>query len=324
MKRIYLTHDRAAGDIVVMTALIRDLAKQFPNDYQIAVKTSVPSLWEHNPYVRRFPQEAADLSIKLDYGSYMHNKLGQHFLRGFHHNFEQRTGVAVSLLEPKPDLHLSDAEKGCRLVSGEYWVMMAGGKTDFTIKHWPYANYQKTADTLQALGIKVVQAGASSKRANVKHVNARLERVQSLVGQTDFRQFMGLVYHAQGVICPVTSAMHIAAAFDKPCVVIAGGREEYYWEAYTNEVDNFGPIASRKVAVPHRFLYALPEPHICLEAGQYGCWKNKIVRPPKSKDSLICRLPTKQQQQDVASCMAVITPERVVESVLSYYYDGTL
>ena len=51
---------------------------------------------------------------------------------------------------------------------------------------------------------------------------------------------MRLTYHAQGMLCPVTALMHLAAAAEmkggwpknRPCVVVAGGREPMQWEAY--------------------------------------------------------------------------------------------
>ena len=38
--------------------------------------------------------------------------------------------------------------------------------------------------------------------------------VLDLRGKTDLRQLIRLVYHAQGVLCPVTLAMHLAAAVE--------------------------------------------------------------------------------------------------------------
>ena len=75
------------------------------------------------------------------------------------------------------------------------------------------------------------------------------------------------MYHATGVVCPVTFAMHLAVAVEmktrppinRPAVILAGGREPAQWEAYPH----------------HRFLSlngALP----CCDNG--GCWKSRCSK----------------------------------------------
>lgn len=116
---------------------------------------------------------------------------------------------------------------------GRFWIMMAGGKYDFTAKWWNPDFYQEVVDHFQGR-IQFVQCGEAG------HWHPPLKGVINLIGKTDTRQFVRLMYHADGVVCPVTFAMHLAAAVEmKPgrpknraCVVIAGGREPSHWEAY--------------------------------------------------------------------------------------------
>jgi len=93
------------------------------------------------------------------------------------------------------------------------------------------------------------------------------------MGKTNLRQLIRLMHHAQGVLCPVTLHMHLAAAVpmrkgmpkNRPCVVVAGGREPAQWEAYPH----------------HQYLHtngALP----CCDQG--GCWKSRVV-PLGDKDA---------------------------------------
>ena len=91
-----------------------------------------------------------------------------------------------------------------------------------------------------------------------------VEGVVDLRGRTSLRQLVRLMYHAQGAISAVSLLMHLAAAVEvkpgmpknRPCVVIAGGREPAHWEAYTHHqyISNNG---------------ALP----CCKNG--GCWKSR-------------------------------------------------
>jgi hypothetical protein len=125
-----------------------------------------------------------------------------------------------------------------------------------------------------------------------------------------------LIYHAEGVICPITAAMHFAAALQKPCVVIAGGREEWWWEAYVPGKGNFGPDLREEVQVPHRFLHTIGLLDCCRRK---GCWRN-TVDEGESK----CKYPLDVAGQRVPKCMVMISVEHVVEAVMSYYEDGTL
>ena len=62
-----LEHTRAMGDVLVMSALVRDLYLSTGAD--IAVKTSVPQIWDASPYCRIAGVNEPELQhVKLDYG----------------------------------------------------------------------------------------------------------------------------------------------------------------------------------------------------------------------------------------------------------------
>jgi len=126
---------------------------------------------------------------------------------------EQKLGVRIPATEFKGDIHLAPQEK--RWMSqveelgfrGRFWIMMAGGKFDFTAKWWNPAWYQRVVDHFRGR-IQFVQCGEA------QHWHPQLDGVINLVGKTDIRQFVRLMYHADGVVCPVTFAMHLAAAVE--------------------------------------------------------------------------------------------------------------
>lgn len=98
------------------------------------------------------------------------------------------------------------------------------------------------------------------------HHHPALRGVLDLRGKTNLRQLIRLMHHAQGVLCPVTLHMHLAAAVpvrkgmpkNRPCVVVAGGREPAQWEAYPH----------------HQYLHRNGTLHCC-DLG--GCWKSRVV-----------------------------------------------
>ena len=138
---------------------------------------------------------------------------------------------------------------------------------------------------------------------------------------------MRIIRDAEGVICPVTAAMHIAAAFDKPCVVIAGGREAPWWEAYVREYSAFG-AGGPYPEIPHRFLHTFG----ALDCSRGpACWKKRTVpiEPDDTRDPRkarkLCVAPVRPLgSQPVPKCLDMIGVDHVVEAVLSYYADGTL
>lgn len=311
-----LQHKKAPGDTVVMTALLRDLAAAYPQ-LKIDVRVAWEGIVQNNPHISKLSAAAAGVKqIALAYkqGILHANNGGPriHFLREFYNNFERQTGLTVPLRLPKPDLHLTEAERP-PLVAGRYWVVMAGGKLDVPIKVWHHDAYQQVVSRLRDEGLGVVQCGA----VGPLHTHRPLDGVLNLVGRTNLRDFMRIIRDAEGVICPVTAAMHIAAAFDKPCVVIAGGREAPWWEAYDPQYGGFGEVG-KLIKVPHRFLHTLGQLDCCRDR---GCWKNKLVKT--KPEDLLCRHVV-AGDQPVAHCMHMISVEKVVDSVLSYYRDGTL
>jgi FkbM family methyltransferase len=180
----------------------------------------------------------------------------------------------------------------------------AGGKYDFTNKWWDPKRYQQVIDYFRKK-ILFVQVGSAD------HHHPPLEGVIDLRGRTDLRQLVRLVLHSQGVLCPVTLFMHLAAAvpakagspITRPCVVVAGGREPSHWEAYPH----------------HQFIHtigALP----CCETG--GCWKSRVValgdgdekdRPQNLCVNVVGNLP---------KCMDMITADEVIRRIGLYFMSG--
>lgn len=329
-RRILLNFGRhyAPGDVVTATALVRDIALRYPNKFQVSVECSFKELLQHNPYLTRFPREELKNieSIRLDYGKGIKRSTTEkiHYLTAWHTDFTAKSGVEVPLLFPKPDLHLSPEEKETRLADGRYWVILSGGKSDFTTKHYVYSRHQEVVNALRKCGIPVVQAGAAetARSGRPHHHHPILDGTLNLVGQTNLREFMRLIYQADGVICTITMAMHIAAAFDKPCVVTAGGREGWWWEGYVNSGNQFGPLASGKVKVEHRFLHAIGLLPCCADR---GCWMSKVTRAEKDANKRYCHRPVQAESgQMVAECQAMIQTSHVIEAVMSYYEKGIL
>ncbi len=219
----------------MLTAAVRDLHRCYPQRFATDVRTPCPHLWENNPYLT--PLEEGDRRVRVIQCEYplVHrsNQSPVHFLHGFIEFLNETLRLQIRPTECKEDIHISELEKSwfsqVREILGEdvpFWIIVAGGKRDFTIKWWDARRFQAVVDHFQGK-LLFVQVGEKG------HHHPALRGVIDLRGKTDLRQLVRLVYHAQGVLCPVTFAMHLAAAVEvkggrpknRPCVVVAGGQE---------------------------------------------------------------------------------------------------
>jgi ADP-heptose:LPS heptosyltransferase len=296
------------GDILMMTAAVRDLHRQFPNRFATAVQTSVPELWENNPYISEVDQSAGSWrTIDLHYPLInQSNQRPMHFIQGYADYLASELNVTFPITEFKGDIHLTEEEKNWTNQvresfghAGRFWIMMAGGKYDFTTKWWPTRFYQQVVDHF--LGrIQFVQCGQSG------HWHPPLKGVFNLVGKTSTRQFIRLVHHAEGVVCPVTFAMHLCAAVPtrtsrlRPCVVIAGGREPSHWESYPG----------------HQFLHTIGSLPCCATG---GCWKSRCQTvdddDSKNREGLCDRPVQIEPDLRVPQCMVMVRPVDVISAI---------
>jgi hypothetical protein len=300
-----------------MTACVRDLALAYPGRYDVHIAGSCSSLWENNPHVAGIWGPAPPRGMQTYRLSYLaalrESGLRRlHLLTAFHRDLGAKMGLHVPVLRAKGDLHLDEWHRRNRPVPGRYWYLVAGGKSSIPTKIWAVGHYQRVVDLLGAEGISVVQDGAT----HPGHRHFDLGGVVSFVGKTTLRDVLWLIYHADGVICPVTFMMHVAAALDRPCVVIAGGREPWWWEAYTDAPDRHFGDECAPVAVPHRYLQHRGDPGCWRPA---GCWKAQVRASGDGNGTTCCDAPIGDGHGPlVPACLMAITPEIVAEAVMSY------
>ena len=244
MKKLILNCGYSPGDVVLLTAAVRDLHLSYPAEFVTEVRTRCPELLENNPY--HTPLVDTDPGVEyLDCSYPLINRCNEtphHCVHGFIHFLNERLQLRIQPTVFRGDIHLSAQEKRwfsqIRELAGmdlPFWIVAAGGKHDVTIKWWDTRRYQEVVDHFRGR-IQFVQVGEFG------HHHPRLDGVIDLRGRTDLRQLVRLVHHAQGVLCSITALMHLAAAVEtrpdapllRPCVVVAGGREPAHWEAYPN------------------------------------------------------------------------------------------
>src|SRR5690606_2938423 len=126
-------------------------------------------IWESNPHITKLDE--ADRKVQLINMEYplvhQSNKRPYHFLHGFVQFLEDKLGLRIPVTEFRGDIHLAEMEK--RWMSqvaeaghkGPFWIIVAGGKFDFTAKWWDPAAYQAVVDHFQGR-IQFVQCGEAA------------------------------------------------------------------------------------------------------------------------------------------------------------------
>jgi ADP-heptose:LPS heptosyltransferase len=313
MRRLILRSSFSVGDIVMMTAAVRDLHRCYPGKFVTDVRTPFPELWENNPYLT--PLDEKETGVEMIECTYplidRSDFVPYHCLHGYIDFLNEHLGLQIKGTAFKGDIHLSEQEKAWYSQVYEntgadipFWVVAAGGKYDITIKWWSTERYQKVVDHFRGR-IQFVQVGDDGSH------HPKLDGVIDLRGQTNLRELVRLIYHSQGVLCGVTSLMHLAAAVDlktegrRACVVVAGGREPAHWEAYPD----------------HQFIHtngALP----CCRTN--GCWRDRTVplNDGDERDNVdhLCI----DLEGSLPRCMSMITPAEVIRRIRTYFVGGAL
>ena len=272
----------------MLTAAIRDLHTTYP-ELDIAVTAPSQYLWKNNPHIATIFK--ADQLIRLGYETpRMRGFLGakHHFIYAFHDALEKELGVEILRGDPHPDIYLTEEEKQPVIAADKPILLVnAGSKADCPIKQWPLERFQAVVNAVQDT-YTVIQIGDAKNAAN--HV--KLDGVVNMLGATPGRRLLSLMYQASAVLTGVSYPMHLCAAINakddkkRKCVVLAGNREDEYWERY----------------VGHNYL--MGKTRECCQ--EHGCWRRRL--DPETPDLSCLHIET-----DSAACMRDITVDQVVK-----------
>lgn len=290
MRKLILQNRLSPGDILMMSGAIRDLHLSYPKEYATAVKSPCNEIFKNNPYISDFPNGGGEL-VDMQYPLIHHSGYtGYHFSDGHRIFLQDFLRKPIQKTSIRPSIYLNQDELN--------WPSPVKTECGHNGKYWvlnagvkndftlkQYPFYQEVVNLLRGK-ITFVQVGEAA------HNHPKLDGTLDLRGKTTIRQLFRVSNFAEGALCAVSFQMVIMQALKKPCVVVAGGREGMRWQAVND----------------HIFLHTNGLLPCCLED---GCWKSRIDECP----NLV---------ENVPNCMRMIRPERVAESVLSYYVGGRL
>lgn len=194
-RKLLLRSALSPGDVVTMTAAIRDLHRAHPGQFVTDVDTTANELWENNPNVIGLSRDDPEVQeIWMHYPLINEsNQRPLHFIHGYADYLAGELGVPIPLTEFRGDIHVNDEERswtnqveegfGYR---GRFWILVAGGKFDFTAKWWSPAFFQQVVDHF-AGRVQFVQCGEAG------HWHPALKNAFSLIGKTSIRQLIRLI-----------------------------------------------------------------------------------------------------------------------------------
>ncbi len=283
---------QAPGDTVAATAAIYSLHRAYPGRYVTAVETQWPEVFQYNPDV--VPAREGMMPVCLSYPGIHHsNDQAVHFMQAWCEFLGAVLGISIPLLTNRPHLYFPKEDAGVE----DFWLICAGGKSDFTAKQW--GGYQGVVTTLRG-EVRFIQVGGAGDN------HPHLFGAENMVGKTTLRQLFDLARKAMGVICGVSLLMHVAAALGKPAIVIAGGREPVAWNAYPQQ----------------HYLHTIGALPCKSYRGRTGeaCWRSRTVPQGDNGDreNDLCVMPV----EGLPACMRLITPSAVIRLIDVYTFDS--
>src|SRR5262245_7115901 len=140
MRKLILRNFQSPGDIVMLTAAVRDLHLAYPGEFVTDVRTSCPAIWENNPFITPLSEDESDVEIVDCEYPLIHksNDAPYHFIHAFVEYLNEHLDLAIQPTQFHGDIHISALEKSWYSQVEEivkeplpFWIVVAGGKFDY-------------------------------------------------------------------------------------------------------------------------------------------------------------------------------------------------
>lgn len=356
-RKVLLINFDGLSDALMLTATVRDLIKAAYGGFEVDVYTAGMALWRYNQNISRLDWRATDYDGESDLepneyaipatkqkvicydteilvihaskqgyfpaSDNLKHSNAYHMIHSYAHDIGKKLGLTapIPLHELRGEIFLgnnelqwmSQVEEGGN--RNPFWIVSTGGSPLNSAAWWDIIRYQKVIDEFQGK-ITFVQVGLPSEH------NPRLRGVIDLVGKTDLRQLVRLMYHAAGYLGAPGFFMHLAASTPsprcdrkgrerpvyRPAVIVAGGREPSQWLAYEGQ-----QLIHTNGMLP------------CCVSG--GCGKTRCEKPHPLDPypEQLCSMPVQVDRDTIIpSCLDMITTDMVMDRIKFYYEGGIL
>lgn len=157
-------------------------------------------------------------------------------------------------------------------------------KSSINLRAWPVMHWKSLFELINKNNIHAIMIGGESEREFFNQLLPLPENIISLVGKTSFSELIGLIEGAKSVVVTDTGPAHIAAAVDAPVIALIG---------------------------PTNFK----------RTGPYQTKTNKIIIVKSNLECSPCYHTEKMQTCRDNQCMTEISPQVVMDYVLSFCND---
>ena len=301
-KEVVFRNKQRIGDSLMFTCGVRDLKKSFPQ-IRVNVISTAMHIWDNNPNVDfdLEPTEANTVFIGPKDLTNASNRLDWHFCNAYRVSIEKNLGIKIDQGPTKPDIWLTEEEYNDPPVTKDpYWIISIGGEKGWGCKMYPFNKWQEVVDLNP--DILFYQIGAKED----KHPRLKGSNVVDYIGKTQdketgIRDLFKLFLNMEGGIGLVSFGMHLASAFNKPYVVIAGAREPRSFTAYPG----------------HQYLST----ENTMPCAPKACWHCDI-----DTCSQLVRYDNAEVEHDrkVPLCVDIISPQDISNAINKYYLGGIL
>lgn len=297
------------------------------------------NLTANSPFIT--PLDPSESEYVMQCYGYAINRAGRpfHFLYGFVEDLSKQLGVEIELSDFRGDIWLSPEEmQPWPGLPENYAVIDAGYKNDFTAKHWSTYRYQQVVNATKDR-IDWVQIGSAADnhtilegvhnlvgQTNLRQLCQIFYRASLVLTPVSLPMHLAAAVPMPGDTpkrAPLTiDEMHRRFAQDRlagrgmgpmpepippvvvnnrPCIVLAGQREQRHWDA----------------GYPGHVALGTTGKLACGVGIGCGCWRSKVVKI--DNDNNICfKALIDEQGKPIPECLERVSVADVVRAVESF------
>jgi len=159
--KVVFKNRQAIGDILTMTAAVRDFKAAF-STVDVGVLSTAMHIWDHNPHINHQLREE-DLIVEIGPGTLTNrsNRDNRHMCNAYRVSMEEKLGIQIPQGNIHPDIWLTKEERDRPpLIDEHYWIIVVSGEPGWPVKM--YDRWQEVVDSLPH--IKFVQIGLKSQK----------------------------------------------------------------------------------------------------------------------------------------------------------------
>lgn len=203
------------GDELAMTALVREYHRAWPDEMIRVLDSGRPELWDGNPHINR-GNGYNGLRVRPEP---LKCTAPGSLPRKYAAQLQERTGIAVTIVDDTPEIFLTDAELAKdfgtepRGIAVDPWAFNDS-------RRWNYERFRELTRRLLAEGYYVYEVGRRTRTG--AELRAPLPCTKSFFNMLTLRETAALIARCASYVGNDSGLFHLAAAVDTPQVVMFG------------------------------------------------------------------------------------------------------